>query len=77
MLNSSPDKDEVPNFTKEEVKQFLKEMSKNKAPGPDEITSDVISLGGGEKAFLNTLQRHTIIILKTKTIPSTWEEAKN
>ena len=74
LLNSSPDKDEVPNFTKEEVKKCLKEMSKNKAPGPDEITSDVISLGG--ESLLEYLTKTYNHILKTKTIPSTWEEAK-
>ena len=48
-------------------------MKANKAPGNDQITSDVIKLGGTQvikqlKIFNN--------ILKSKTIPKEWKEAK-
>ncbi|GFS04235.1 endonuclease-reverse transcriptase [Elysia marginata] len=44
--NSSQDKEELPSFEEQEVIKCLNEMSKNKAPGPDEITSDIIRIGG-------------------------------
>ena len=46
LLSSSPDNTEVPPFTEEEVEASLKKMSKRKAPGPDDITSDMFILGG-------------------------------
>ncbi|GFS04263.1 endonuclease-reverse transcriptase [Elysia marginata] len=42
----SADTEKSPPFTEREVKACLKDMSKNKAPGPDQITSDVYKLGG-------------------------------
>ncbi|GFN88297.1 endonuclease-reverse transcriptase [Plakobranchus ocellatus] len=45
-LTSSPDKEEIPPFLEEEVKEMLDEMRKKKAPGKDGITSDVMRIGG-------------------------------
>ncbi|KAK3803056.1 hypothetical protein RRG08_027978 [Elysia crispata] len=74
LQRESADKDEVPPFTVDEVRKCLKEMSKNKAPGPDDITSDVLLLG--EEPVLKYLTSCYNKILKTKEIPPSWDEAK-
>ena len=58
LLSSSPDNTEVPPFTEEEVEASLKKMSKRKAPGPDDITSDMFILGG--EPVLKYLTRHSM-----------------
>ncbi|GFO06969.1 endonuclease-reverse transcriptase [Plakobranchus ocellatus] len=45
-LTSSPDKEEIPPFLEEEVKETLDEMKKKKGPGNDGITSDVMKIRG-------------------------------
>ncbi|GFO02040.1 endonuclease-reverse transcriptase [Plakobranchus ocellatus] len=44
-LTSSLDKEEIPPFLAEEVKETLDEMKKKKAPGNDGITGDVMRIG--------------------------------
>ena len=74
IMKSSPDNEEVAPFTEDEVLKCLKEMSKNKAPGPDEITSDVFLLGG--EATITYLTKVYNEILQTKEVPPSWNEAK-
>ena len=49
-------------------------MSKRKAPGPDDITSDMFILGG--EPVLKYLTKIFDEILTTTQIPPTWGEAK-
>ena len=74
LLSSSPDNTEVPPFTEEEVEASLKKMSKKKAPGPDDITSDMFILGG--EPVLKYLTKTFNEILTTTQIQPTWDEAK-
>ena len=74
LLSSSPDNTEVPPFTEEKVEASLKKMSKRKAPGPDDITSDMFILGG--EPVLKYLTKTFNEILTTTQIPPTWDEAK-
>ncbi|GFN89052.1 RNA-directed DNA polymerase (reverse transcriptase) domain containing protein [Plakobranchus ocellatus] len=70
----SPDSDEVPPFTTNEVKSCFLSMSKKKAPGPDDITSDILLLG--DEPVLKYLTSCFNEILKSLKIPAYWEEAK-
>ncbi|GFS06184.1 endonuclease-reverse transcriptase [Elysia marginata] len=49
-------------------------MNKNKAPGPDEITSDIIRIGGAPAISYLTKALNQILTLKE--IPPSWNEAK-
>ena len=73
-MSSSPDNTEVPPFTEEEVEASLKKMSKRKAPGPYDITSDMFILGG--EPVLKYLTKTFNEILTTTQIPPSWDEAK-
>ena len=68
------DTENAPPFTEREVEACLKNMSTNKAPGPDQITSDVYKLGGEQ--ITKGLTKCFNKILETKTIPPSWNEAK-
>ena len=57
-----------------EVKKTLKEIKKYKAPGIDNLTSDIVKLGGEESVKLFTKLFNQIS--ETKTIPAEWKEAK-
>ena len=46
-ITSSPDKEEIPEFTEEEMERAIKRMGRHKAHGMDGISSDIIKLGGG------------------------------
>ena len=48
LKNTSPGSSEVPPIMTSEVKKTLKEMRTNKATGIDNLTSDVVILGGEE-----------------------------
>ncbi|GFR72988.1 endonuclease-reverse transcriptase [Elysia marginata] len=72
--NSSQDKEELPSFEEQEVTKSLNEMSKNKAPGPDEITSEIIRIGGAPAISYLTKALNQILTLKE--IPPSWNEAK-
>ncbi|GFR76389.1 RNA-directed DNA polymerase (Reverse transcriptase) domain containing protein [Elysia marginata] len=61
-------------FEEQEVIKCLNEMSKNKAPGPDEITSDIIRIGGAPAISYLTKALNQILTLKE--IPPSWNEAK-
>ena len=68
------DSTKVPLFMETEIEKALKEMKKNKSPGNDQLTSDIIKLGGSE-----ALKQITTIfnnILRTQKIPHEWKEAK-
>ena len=57
-----------------EVEKTLKEIKKYKAPGIDNLTSDIVKLGGEESVKLFTKLFNQIS--ETKTIPAEWKEAK-
>ena len=57
-----------------EVKNTLKEMKNNKAPGIDKVTNDIMILGG-EKS-VKQITNIFIQISETKNIPVEWKEAK-
>ena len=46
-MKSSPDTEEILEFTEEEVERAITRMKRHKAQGMDGITSDIIKLGGG------------------------------
>ena len=73
---SSADTENAPPFTEREVEACLKDMSTNKAPGPDQITSDVYKLGGEQitKGLTILMLQQNI---RDKTIPSSWNEANS
>ena len=73
-MKSSPDTEEIPEFTEEEVERAIKKMKRHKAQGMDGITSDIIYLGGPN--VLTYLTNIFNNILKTKQIPNSWREAK-
>ena len=57
-----------------EVEVAIKEMKNNKAPGIDDITSDIIKIGGvGITMELTKLYNQ---IMEEKRIPVWWKEAK-
>lgn len=65
---------ELPPILPTEVEEAIRQMKENKAPGPDEITSDVIKTGGEE-----TIRQLTDLynkILQEKKVPIKWKEAK-
>ena len=70
---TNPDSSEVPPIMTSEVKKTLKEM-KNKAPGVDNLTSDIMKLEGEES--VKQLTKMFNQILATKKIPAEWKEAK-
>ena len=65
---------EIEPFTPAEVLKIIKKLQKHKAPGKDDITSDIILLAGQQT--IAKLTDAYNIILRTKEIPKTWEEAK-
>ena len=70
----SPDQSALPHITVREVEVAINEMKDNKAPGTDDITSDIIKIGGDETtAELAKLYNQ---ILDEKRIPACWKEAK-
>ena len=71
---TGPDNTEVPPFMEVEIEKALKEMKKNKAPGNDQLTSDIIRLGGSEAVKQITAIFNNI--LHTQKIPPEWKEAK-
>ena len=73
-MKSSPDTEEIPEFTEEEVERAIKRMKRHKAQGVDGITSDIIKLGG--PVVLTYLTNIFNNILRTKQIPDSWHEAK-
>ena len=73
-MKSSPDTEEIPEFTEEEVERAIKRMKRHKAQGVDGITNDIIKLGG--PVVLTYLTNIFNNILKTKQIPDSWHEAK-
>ena len=72
--NVSPDNSEPPPFIESEVEKTLKEMKQNKAPGNDQLTCDIIKLGGNEA--LTQITKIFNTILKNRKIPPEWKEAK-
>ena len=63
----SPDNSDVPPFIASEIRKTLHAMKKNKAPGNDYLTSDIIRLGG-EEAILQVVNIFNEI-LRTRKIP--------
>ena len=70
----SPDQSALPEITEREVEAATKEMKDNKAPGTDDITSDIIKIGGRET--IRELTKLYNQILDERRIPSCWKEAK-
>ena len=73
-MKSSPDTEEIPEFTEEEVERAIKRMKRHKAQGVDGITRHIIKLGG--PIVLTYLTNIFNNIKKTKQIPDSWHEAK-
>ena len=48
LVEKSPEQEKVPKFTDKEIENTLKGLKKGKAPGIDNITSDILKLGGKE-----------------------------
>ncbi|GFR58295.1 endonuclease-reverse transcriptase [Elysia marginata] len=71
---SSADTEKASPFTEREIEACLKDMSKNKAPGQDQITSDVYKLG--REQIIKCLTKCYDNILETKTILPSLNEAK-
>ena len=69
-----PSSIEIDPFTPQEVSNVMKKMKKNKAPGNDNLTTDIIELGG--KETLENLTEAFNNILTSQIIPETWKEAK-
>ena len=74
LVEKSPEQEKVPKFTDKEIEDTLKSLKKEKAPGIDNNTSDILKLGGKEviKAFKTIFNE----ILESQEIPETWREAK-
>ena len=72
--STTEDNDEVPPILHKEVTHAIAQMKDNKAPGIDEITSDIIKAGGDEAAIQLTKLYNQI--LQSKKIPQKWKEAK-
>lgn len=70
----STDQTSIPSITQQEVELALKQMKDSKAPGTDEITSDIIKIGGTE--IIKQLVSLYNQILNEKKIPTCWKEAK-
>ena len=69
----SPDQSALPEITEREVEAATKEMKDNKAPGTDDITSDIIKIGGRET--IRELTKLYNQILDERRILSCWKEA--
>ena len=69
-MKSSPDTEEMPELTEEEVEKALKRMNRHKGQEMDRITK----LGG--QIVLTYLANIYNNILKEKQIPDGWHEAK-
>ena len=65
LVEKSPDK---------EIENTLKSLKKGKAPGIDNITSDILKLGG--KEVIKALETIFNEILESQETPETWREAK-
>ena len=74
LVEKSPEQMKVPKFTDKEIENTLKSLKKGKAPGIDNITSDVLKLGG--KEVIKALKTIFNEILESQEIPETWREAK-
>ena len=66
--------EEVPPIMKEEVRHALNRMKKDKAPGEDQLTADILKLGGEETIEILTKLFNKIVQLEK--IPTQWNEAK-
>ena len=65
----SPEQEKVPKFTDKEIENTLKSLKKGKVPGIDNITSDILKLGG--KEVIKALKTIFNEILKSQEIPET------
>ena len=74
IIERSPEQEQVPKFTEDEIENTLKFLKKGKAPGIDNITSDVLKIGGQE--VIKALTTIFNDILETQEIPEAWKEAK-
>ena len=74
LVEKSPEQEKVPKFTDKEISNTLKSLKKGKAPGIDNITSDILNLGG--KEVIKALKTILNEILESQEIPETWREAK-
>ncbi len=72
--NKSVDETELPTITAREVETAIKQMKENKAPGLDDLASDIFKIGG-EEININLVKLYNHI-LREKRIPMKWKEAK-
>ena len=73
-IDISSRKSDIPPILQREVEEAVNSMKDNKAPGNDEITSDIIKQGGEET--ITQLLKLFNQILEKQQIPTTWKEAK-
>ena len=74
LVEKNPEQEKVPKFTDKEIENTLKSLKKGKAPGIDNITSDILKLGG--KEVIKALKTIFNNILDSQEIPEMWREAK-
>ena len=67
-------REEVPPILEKEVENVIKNIKKGKAPGTDNITSDILKIGGTHT--LKQLTKLYNLILLEKKIPEAWDVAK-
>jgi len=72
--NWSVKTEEVPPILKEEVRNAIDQMKKGKAPGEDNLTADILRLGGEDT--IEILTKLFNKIMELEEIPTQWNEAK-
>ena len=70
----SPDAIEIPPILHSEVQTAINQMKRNKAPGTDQVTTDIMVVGG-EVIIQEMVTLFNDILNKTR-IPKDWKEAK-
>ena len=69
LVEKIPEQEKVPKFTDKEIENTLKSLKKGKAPGIDNIPSDILKLGG--KEVIKALKTIFNEILESQEIPET------
>ena len=64
----------VPPIMEEEVEKALDQMKKGKAPGEDQLTADILKLGG--QPTIRIMTRLFNKIMELEQVPTKWNESK-